>query len=244
MLAGSASTADALSFQSNALNQSQYGPILTYPALAAVRFNDVPEYMNVPIRGYGDHELATAGENPRYYEKTYPLNYKPPKDDQPLKEAQMTAKMLRAVVTSEAAGIRPKCKFHCDTDFGCKHCIPADLTVSCPARTSKKLPALDIEWIGDTGSAQDLISERDLAGMTSKESEHPINIMTANGPSSADKQFAVNVPSIGIASDPYFLPDTPAVLSIGQRCMEEGFDFVWKSALPQNPKGRKGLPRR
>ena len=78
--------------------------------------------------------------------------------------------------------------------------------------------------------------------MTSRDSEHPINIMTANGPSSADRQFAVNVPSIGIASDPYVLPDTPAVLSIGQRCMEEGFDFVWKSCSRpylKTPKGEK-----
>ena len=47
---------------------------------------------------------------------------------------------------------------------------------------------LNIEWIGDTGSAQDLIAERDLQHLKAYESEQPINIMTANGPSSADKQ--------------------------------------------------------
>ena len=198
--------------------------------------------MNVPIRGYGDHDLISTCENPIYFEKTFPLGYKPPKDSQSLKEAQMDAKMLRAVVSSESAGMKVKCKFHCDTDFGGKNCIPADLTVTCPARTSKRLPTLDIEWVGDTGSTQDLTSERDLAGMSSRDSSHPINIMTANGPSSADKQFAVNVPSIGIASDPYVLPDTPAVLSVGQRCVEEGFDFVWESySRPylKTPKGEK-----
>ena len=25
------------------------------------------------------------------------------------------------------------------------------------------------------------------------------------------------------------LPDSPSVLSVGQKCMEEGFDFVWRA---------------
>ncbi|CAE7594010.1 unnamed protein product [Symbiodinium natans] len=44
-----------------------------------------------------------------------------------------------------------------------------------------------IEWIGDTGSAQDLISERELVNLRPYESDCPINICTANGPS--DKVF-------------------------------------------------------
>ena len=107
-----------------------------------------------------------------------------------------------------------------------------DVNIAIPrpnGRSSSKLPIPDIEWIGGTGSAQDLISERDLSGMKARESDHPINIMTTNCPSSSHKQFAVNVPSIGIVSIPYVLPETPAVLSIGQRCMDEGFDFVWKA---------------
>ena len=27
---------------------------------------------------------------------------------------------------------------------------------------------------------------------------------------------------------PYVLPSTPAVLSVGQRCLEKGYDFVWR----------------
>ena len=88
---------------------------------------------------------------------------------------------------------------------------------------------LNLEWIGDTGSAQDLIAERDLQHLKAYESEQPINIMTANGPSSADKQCDVDVPSIAISAKPYVLPDTPSVLSIGQRCMEQGFDFIWRA---------------
>ena len=201
------------------------------PALS-VSFNDVPEYMNVPIRGYGKFELTKIGEDPRYfYEKEFPVGYKPPTCHQSIRDAQAAAKMFWATIVQKPHHVPAKCKYECDAKFRCKHCIPADLTVSRPARSSSKLPALDIEWIWGAGSAQDLISERDLSGMTARDSDHPISSMTANGPgpSSADKQFAVYVPSIGIASDPYVLPDTPAVLSIGQRCMGEGFDFVRKA---------------
>ena len=149
---------------------------------------------------------------------------------------------MALAVVQQSHHVPAKCKYECDTEFGCKPCIPADLTVACPARSSSKFPTLDIKWVGDTGSAHDLISERDLSGMKARTWDHPITIMTADGPSSAGKQIAVNVPSIGIASDPYVLPDTPAVLSIGQRCMDEGYDFVWKAySRPylKTPKGEK-----
>ena len=50
--------------------------------------------------------------------------------------------------------------------------------------------------------------------------------MTANGPISADQQIKINVPSLEIEADPYVLPSTPSVLSVGYRCMEQGFDFI------------------
>ncbi|CAE7238970.1 unnamed protein product [Symbiodinium sp. KB8] len=90
-------------------------------------------------------------------------------------------------------------------------------------------PCLPIEWIADTGSAQDLIAERELGHATPFESGNPISMMTASGPNSANKQCDVSVDSIGVQVTPYVLPDTPSVLSIGQRCKDEGFDFVWRA---------------
>jgi hypothetical protein len=67
-------------------------------------------------------------------------------------------------------------------------------------------------------------------------------MITANGPSSADQQIDVNVDPIGATAQPYILHDTPSVLSVGVRCVEEGFDFVWKAfSRPyfRTPKGKK-----
>ena len=97
-----------------------------------------------------------------------------------------------------------------------------------------------MEWIGDTGSAPDLISEHDLQGHASRTSENPINIMTANGPSSADQQIKINVPSLGIEADPYVLPSTPSVLSVGYRCVEQGFDVIWKACCRPSFRDKKG----
>ena len=119
-------------------------------------------------------------------------------------------------------------------------CIPGNMTVSCPAKCRRDNPTPTIEWIRDTGSAQDLISERDLEGHPSRTSENPINIMTANGPSSANQQIKVNVPSLGIEADPYVLPSTPSVLSVGYHCMEQGFDFIWKACCRPYFRDKKG----
>ena len=100
MQPGSAPQADSSVFRSGLPDQYQHSSGLAYPTPAAVRFNDVPEYTNVPIRGYGKCELTKIGDNPRYYEKEFPIGYKPPKCHQSLRDAQATAKMLRATVVT------------------------------------------------------------------------------------------------------------------------------------------------
>ena len=137
--------------------------------------------------------------------------------------------MLQSVVKSELTGHKAHCRFKCDTEFGCKHCVPSGMSLSCPASSNSKAPCLPIEWIADTGSAQDLIAERELGQATPFESASPISMMTANGPNSANQQCDISVDSIGVKVAPYVLPETPSVLSIGQRCMDEGFDFVWRA---------------
>ena len=99
----------------------------------------------------------------------------------------------------------------------------------CPANSSKSDPTIDVEWIADTGSAQDLFSQSMLGEVKEFKSDRPINMITANGPNYADKQCKVRVPSINTTAEPYVLPDSPSVVSVGQKCMEEGFDFVWRA---------------
>ena len=246
MLAGSASSAEGFAFREDMLGPADHCTPLAYPALSAVRFNDVPEYLSVPVNQTSE-VLSPVTDKAREYQKHYPVDYRAKPCTQSLRESQAAAKMLRASILQLEAGVRTKCKYECETEFGCMHCIPGNMTVSCPARCRRDNFTPTIEWIGDTGSAQDLISEHDLEGHPSRTSENPINIMTANGPSSADQQIKVNVPSLGIEADPYVLPSTPSVLSIGYRCMEQGFDFIWKACCRpyfRDKKGKQDLPRR
>ena len=79
-------------------------------------------------------------------------------------------------------------------------------------------------WLVDTGSEQDLISEGMLktAKATNRRvSDTPISLATANGSTRADEGADVKVDALHI------LEETPAVLSVGVRCMEQGCRFVW-----------------
>ena len=80
-------------------------------------------------------------------------------------------------------------------------------------------PTIDMEWIADT---QDLISASLLADI-------PVNMIAASGRNYADKQCKVRIPSISTTAEPYVLPDSPSVLSVRQKRMEEGFDFIWRA---------------
>ena len=132
----------------------------------------------------------------REYSHEYPVSQRLSLASKAIKESQAAAKMFRATLLQDESGVRAKCKHERDTEFGCSHCIPANLTVSRSAKRRRRNPTPTIEWIGDTGIAQDLISEHDLQGHPARISENPINIMTANGPSSVDKQVKTNVPSL------------------------------------------------
>ena len=84
-------------------------------------------------------------------------------------------------------------------------------------------------WLIDTGACRDLISEQQV-----KEFEHQIQdaayaikFNTANGHITADKQLPIYIDQLEEETKPYVLPKTPAVLSVGQRCRNQGYSFVW-----------------
>lgn len=72
--------------------------------------------------------------------------------------------MLAGAVNNSMKGIPASCNYECDTEFGCDHCIPKEI-VATPAE-SRKLAGgsidLQLDWIADTGSAQDLVSQGEL----------------------------------------------------------------------------------
>ena len=73
------------------------------------------------------------------------------------------------------------------------------------------------------------VSKNEIQGVSDFESSKPVNMMTANGPNYADRQSRIYIPSLGSTTEPYVLSDSPSVLSVGQKCMDEGFDFVWRA---------------
>ena len=59
------------------------------------------------------------------------------------------------------------------------------------------------------------------------QSSKPVSLLTANGVFQATDQARVNVPILGDDINPYVLDDSPAVVSVGQRCIDAGWSFHW-----------------
>ena len=201
----------------------------------AVVFSSKVEYIKVPATG----EQHKVVHRPRIYEKTFPDSESVPKPDKLVAHrAQVSARQLQELVKLFGSGAEPKCRFRCNDEEGgtsCNHCraligpknkisnthLP---TVATPASKDGGV------WLVDTGSEQDLISEGMLktAKATNRRvSDTPICLSTANGSTRASEVADIKVDALHQPFSPYILEETPAVLSVGVRCMEQGYSFVW-----------------
>ena len=70
------------------------------------------------------------------------------------------------------------------------------------------MPATEIAWIADTGSAHDLVSRHMLHTGEVSQSPIPVSLLTANGVFQATDQARVNVPILGDDINPYVLSMT------------------------------------
>ena len=89
-------------------------------------------------------------------------------------------------------------------------------------------------WIADSGSAFDIVSHssldrHELKQVTDLQNAEPLT--TANGNTSAKTSIAVEIGSAGISADAIVLKKAPSVLSLGQRCLDEGFSFRWDAGM-------------
>ena len=84
-------------------------------------------------------------------------------------------------------------------------------------------------FIMDTGCGHDLISREKAKAMnlTVKEGPDSINFMTANGVTTTSDVAEINVGELPIQTEAHVLENTPSVFSVGKRCMEQGYSFVW-----------------
>ena len=95
---------------------------------------------------------------------------------------------------------------------------------------SLPLQAKDRRFILDSGSGHDLISARKAERMNlRKRTCEPIMFHTANGSTATQTEAEIDLGTFDMTSQAYVLDDTPSVMSLGKRCMEEGYSFVWPS---------------
>ena len=77
----------------------------------------------------------------------------------------------------------------------------------------------------------DLVSADDVDAVYLKRKlkmlEEPLELMTANGPIVADKKVALRLRELKGNVNPLVIDDSPPVLSLGRRCMDEGYSFIW-----------------
>ena len=59
------------------------------------------------------------------------------------------------------------------------------------------------------------------------QSSNPASLLTANGVFQATDQAKVNAPILGADIRPHVLDGSPAVVSVGQRCIDAGWSFHW-----------------
>ena len=201
----------------------------------AVVFSSKVEYFKVPATG----EQRRVVHRPRIYEKTFPDSESVPKPDKLVAHrAQVSARQLQELVKLFGSEKQPKCRFRCNDEEGgtsCNHCralIGPKNKVSNTHLPTVATPASKdgCVWLVDIGSEQDLISEGMLktAKATNRRlSDTPISLATANGSTRADEVADVKVDALHQPFSPYILEETPAVLSVGVRCMEQGYSFVW-----------------
>eukprot|EP00435_Cladocopium_sp_Y103_P026723 s1517_g6.t1 len=88
----------------------------------------------------------------------------------------------------------------------------------------------DKKFIMDSGSGHDLIARRKVDRLDNEMYEgEMVNFHTANGVTSTSQMTDLNFEVFDEPVKAHVLDDTPSVLSMGKRCMEQGFSFVWPS---------------
>ena len=101
---------------------------------------------------------------------------------------------------------------------------------SLPSESSPALMAVIERWLLDSGSCFDIVNKNMVenipSAVTTRRAE-PMVLETANGNIKADSEANVSIGRLGTQTTAIVLPDSPSVLSLGRRCMVEGYKFEW-----------------
>ena len=86
------------------------------------------------------------------------------------------------------------------------------------------------EFVVDSGASMHMISQKDLSNAemdTLTKSCSPTIVITANGEVQTQEETIVYVKELDIFSTMKVLENTPAVLSLGNLCDENGYSYEW-----------------
>ena len=86
------------------------------------------------------------------------------------------------------------------------------------------------EFVVDSRASMHMISKKDLHSVemdTLKKSCSPTIVITANGEVQTHEEAIVYVKELGIFLTMKVLENTPAVLSLGKLCDENGYSYEW-----------------
>ena len=182
-------------------------------------------------------DLAPVNPASTRFRRTYPIGNPFDFDERDREDACLSASMLAGAAKNSLMNKDGKCNNECDTMFGCDHRIPIGI-VAMPAKAEEYVEGCfeaSISWIVDTGSVQDLFTDHQVSDPYGYYSDNPIRLITANGESSSMKQGKVKVPELNATVSPYLVQSSPPVLSVGLRCVEDGFDFIWRGSKNEKP---------
>ena len=96
----------------------------------------------------------------------------------------------------------------------------------------------------DTGCGHDLTSQKKIAKheLETLVTPEPISFQTANGITDTDLVSNCQTESFAEPINAYVLHDTPSVLSVGKRCANQNYGFVWppgRDPFMISPEGKR-----
>ena len=103
------------------------------------------------------------------------------------------------------------------------------------AASAKTRPDPAQLWLVDTGCGHDLVSSGVAKAAKIKTQRLPMSVtfQTANGETPSTHSIPLKMRELDETICPFVLKDTPSVISVGKRTMNDGYSFVWNAS--ENP---------
>ena len=107
-----------------------------------------------------------------------------------------------------------------------ENCQP---TTSEPVVAMAAIATMVEEWLMDTACPADLIDEKHTSNIKRhvRRNPNPPVFSTANGQTRPTMEVPITIPELNCDASPHVMKDSPNVLTIGYRVVEEGYGFRW-----------------